>query len=461
MYNPNQLISAAFLVLLLVVTACGSKKTSIPAAPAPADIPVNLSTDIVINYRLDKAGLRDTFNRAIDDALKGNFDIPDYDIKMTLSKARPATVEIEGKNLLVVVPVTVNLEKSTFLADLKAKGTMEMNFITDVDIDSVWNVKTATSLSYHRWIEKPKLSVGAINIPIQTISDIALSKTKYLIEQGINESVNSNMDVKQKMKENMKMFDQPMRFDTSISAWLNIKPEKFFINKVKNSKLYAEGKVSIKGTSTFSTYKPQAFAVSKNLPRVYWNESIPDSSVFRLAADIKTSDINPVLKANLDGKTFSTGDKSITLSNIITNCDYEFLRVITDVQGAANGTLVIKGKPVYDKVANGFRMENIDIQFKTKNVLHKAAAWIAEGKIRQELEEKLTFNINETIRDVQKSIDNQLADFNKKYDLDMKLGLGSVGVESFKLKPGQIEAVMVTRFYLEVGIRDLRSFNRF
>ena len=58
-------------------------------------------------------------------------------------------------------------------------------------------------------------------------------------------------------------------------------------------------------------------------------------------------------------------------------------------------------------------------------------------------------------------IDNQLADFNKKYNLDMKLGLGSVGVESFKLRPGQIEAIMVSRFYLEVGIRDLRSFNRF
>lgn len=446
---------------IFILAACGSKK-AVPAPPPPvADVPVNLSTEIVINYQLEKAGLRDTFNRAIDDALKGNFDIPDYDIKMTLSKTRPASVEIEGKNVLVVVPVTVNLEKSTFLADLKAKGTMEMSFVTDVDIDSMWNVKTATSLAFHRWIDKPKLSVGAINIPIQTVSDIALNKTKYLIEQGINESVNSNMAVKQKLKENMKIFDQPMRFDTSISAWLNIRPEKFYINKVVNSKLYAEGKVSIKGTSTFSTYKPQAFQVSKNLPGVYWNESIPDSSVFRLAADIKTSDINPVLKANLDGKTFTTGDKSITLSNIVTNCDYEYLRVVTDVHGAANGTLVIKGKPVYDKAANGFRMENIDIQFKTKNVLHKAAAWIAEGKIRQELEEKLRFNINETVKDVQQSIDSQLAQFNRQYNLDLNLGLGSVAVESFKLRPGQIEAVMVTRFYLMVGIRDLRSFNRF
>ncbi len=448
-------------LLMMTFLACGSKK-SVTTVPSPAaDVPVNLATELVINYKLDKAGLRDTFNRAIDDALKGNFDIPDYDIKMTLSKTRPATVEIEGKNLLVVVPITVNLEKNTFLADLKAKGTMEMSFITNVDIDTIWNVKTATSLSYHRWIEKPKLSVGGINIPIQTVSDIALSKTKYLIEKGIDDSVNSSMTVKQKMKENMAMFDQPMRFDTSISAWLNIRPEKFYINRVINSKLAAEGKIAIYGISTFSTYKPQAYSVSKNLPRVYWNEAIPDSSVFRLAADIKTMDINKVLKANLDGKTFTTGDKSITLSNIVTNCDYENIKVITDVKGAANGTLIITGKPVYDRAVNGFSLKNTDIQFKTKNVLHKAAAWIAEGKIRTELEEKLRFNINETITEVQKSIDTQLAEFNRKYDMEIRLGLGSVTVESFKLMPGQIEAVMLSRFYLQVGIRDFRSFNRF
>lgn len=68
--------------------------------------------------------------------------------------------------------------RKTFLTDLKAKGTLEMSFVTDLDMDSMWNMKTKTSLSFHRWIEKPKLSVAGLNIPIENISDIILKKSK-------------------------------------------------------------------------------------------------------------------------------------------------------------------------------------------------------------------------------------------------------------------------------------------
>lgn len=76
------------------------------------DIVKNFYTDIVINYKLDKSGIIDTFNNAISDVFKSNFDIPEYDVKMTLSKPKSAAVEIEGKSILVVVPVTVNVEKN-------------------------------------------------------------------------------------------------------------------------------------------------------------------------------------------------------------------------------------------------------------------------------------------------------------------------------------------------------------
>lgn len=452
--------SIIFVIFSLsIFMSCATKKEVVYVPVKSPDIVKNFYTDIVINYKLDKSGIIDTFNNAISDVFKSNFDIPEYDVKMTLSKPKSAAVEIEGKSILVVVPVTVNVEKKTFLTDLKAKGTLEMSFVTDLDMDSMWNMKTKTSLSFHRWIEKPKLSVAGLNIPIENISDIILKKSKQKIEESIDQSVNDNFSVRQKMKENMAMFDQPMLMDSA--AWLNIKPELIHLNKVRNGRVTSSGKIGIKGYSTFSTYKPKANLVSQNLPKLFWSEEIPDSSIFRIVSNIRMADINPIIKSNLDGKTFTTGDKSITLSNIITNCDYEFLRVVTDISGSADGTLIIKGKPKYDALANSFYMDNVDIQFKTKNVIHKAAAWIAEGKIRNELESKMKFNINDALKDVQKNIDDQLNQFNKTYDMEMKIGIGGADVESFQLKPGEIEALMKTKFYLEVRIKDFRSFGKF
>lgn len=444
---------------LLILLSCVSKKEVVYVPVKAPEAVKNFYTDIVINYKLDKSGITDTFNNTITDVFKSNFDIPEYDVKMVLSKPKPATVEIEGKNILIVVPVAVNVEKKTFLTDLKAKGTLEMSFVTDLDLDSSWNMKTKTNLSFHRWIEKPKLSVAGLNLPIETISDVILKKSKIKIEESIDQSVKESFSVRQKMKETLSMFDQPMLIDSG--AWINIKPELMQLNKVRNGRVSASGKIGIKGYSTFSTFKPNATKVSLNLPKLYWSEDIPDTSVFRLISNIRMADINPILKSSLDGKTFTTGDKSITLSNIVTNCDYEFLRVVTDISGSANGTLIIKGKPKYDAVSNSFYMDNIDIQFKTKNVIHKAAAWIAEGKIRSELESKLKFNINDSLKDAQRNIDAQLKEFNTAYDMEMKIGIGGADVESFQLKPGEIEALMKTKFYLEVRIKDFRSFGKF
>jgi len=448
-----------FILIGLLFFSCGSKK-EVAYTPAP-EVKRNLYSDIVINYKLDKSGIRDTFNHAIDEALKVNFDIPEYDIKLALSKQKDASVEIEGKNILVVLPITIQVEKNTFLANLKAKGVLEMTFVTNVDVDTIWNLATKTNLSTHKWLEKPKLSIAGLNLPIETISNIVINKTKKQIEQSIDDSVKESFTLKQKMKETMAFFDQPMQMEANSSGWLDVKPEQMQLNRVQNSRFSADGKIAMKMLNTFSTYKPQPKTGSRPLPKVYWNESIPDSSTFRLITDIKMMDINGLIKSNLDGRTFTAGDKSITLSNIVANCDYEFFRVVTDVAGSVNGTLIIKGKPKYDAIANGFYMDNLDIQLKTKNVLHKAAAWIGEGKIRNELESMLKFSIKDNLAGIQDNINTQMAEFNKAHDLEMKVKIGSIDVESFELKPGQIQALMRSKVYLEVNIKDFRSFSKF
>ncbi|MBK9736001.1 MAG: DUF4403 family protein [Saprospiraceae bacterium] len=443
------------------MSACGTKKEIVYVPVKQSETQKDFYTDLIINYRLDKSGIKDTFNRSIEETFKTSFNLPDFDIKMTLSKPKEATVEIEGKNILVVIPVGILVEKQTLLANLKAKGVLEMSFITDVDLDSTWNLKTKTNLSVHRWIEKPKLNIAGLNLPIEMISNVIIKKTKSQIEQSIDDGVKESFTIKQKMKETMRMFDQPIQMDPNVSAWLNIKPEKIQLNRIINSRFSAQGKISIKALSTFTTYKPVPVPASLNLPKVYWNETIPDSSLFRLVADIQMYDVNTLIKANLDGQTFTAGDKTITLSNIVTNCDYEFLRVVTDVAGSVNGTLIIKGRPKYDAAANNFYLEHIDIQLKTKNVIHKAAAWIAEGKIRNEMEKMLKFSIKDNVAKVQENINAQIAAINSKYNMEMKVNIGSVDVESFELKPGQIQALMRSKFYLEIRLKDFRTFNKF
>ncbi len=451
----------SFLILVLILSSCGTKR-EIVYIPVNVEVePRNYYSDIVLNYKLEKKGLADTLNYTIQEAINSSSDMLDYDIKMLLTRPKSASIEMEGKSILVTVPVGIILEKKTFLTDFNARGIIEMSFISDIDVDSSWTLKTKTLLSYHRWIEKPKLSFAGLTLPIEMISNAVLKKLKVDIEESIDQSIIDNFTLRQKMTESLKMFDEPMQLDKNGAGWLNIKPEQIRISKVRNSRFSANGKLSFKTLTSFTTYKPTAFKVSNKLPEVVWNDEIPDSSLFRLVSDIKMMDINAMIKDNLDGKTFKEGNKSITLSNIVSNCDYEHIRVVTDVAGSINGTLILIGKPKYDENKNLFYMDNIDVQLRTKNVIHKAAAWLAEGKIRKEIEAMLKFPINDYIIQAQKNINNQIKELNQAYNMEMKVNIGNVNIESFELKPGQIEAVMKAMVLLELRIHDFQTFSKF
>jgi len=458
----NLNIRNTFLLIVAISTffSCAPKKELPVAKPVSVPLMQKYYTDLVIHYKLDKSGLTDTLNRTLDDIFKGSFDIPDYDIKMTLSRPSTAFLELEGKKVLVTVPVALNIEKKTFLTTLKARGSMEMTFISDVDIDTLWNLKTSTRLSSHKWTTRPKLSVAGVELPIETISDYAVKKSKPAIEKSIDQSIRENFTLRQKMKDVLSIFDQPFAVGDPASAWLTIRPERFQINKVLNEQQNTNGKIAIKGFTTITSFKPAPPSLKK-MPGVYWSEQIPDSSVFRIVADIKTEDINRQLQAGLDGKTFTSGDKSITLIHTTTACDAASFTVTADITGSAKGTLIILGKPVYDPKSNAFFVDQLDIKFKTKNVIHKAAAWIAEGKIRSELASRLRFSLNDATNEMQATINEKLRELNQKYKMDVKVGLGSTSVENFELLPGQIRTLLRSSLYFEVGIRDFRSFNQF
>ena len=455
------------VILLMVIgslfwASCGSGRKSVSEQPVYINnTKKNFYSDLVINYRLDKKAIQDTFNSAIKDALSGDFSIPQYDVKMLLSKPSDATVEISGKNILINTPIGIEVEKKTFLSTLKAKGVLEMSFITAFDIDSIWRMATKTSLSHHRWVEKPKLSIGGINIPIESISNLVIEKTKKQIEESIDASVADNFALQQKMKEITGMFATPFSLPPPLLAYISVKPERIYLNSLRNQRYTAVGKIGVRTLNTMTSFQPVGGIVSPSAPPLTWSENMADSSTLKLATEINMMDVNASIRENLNNKTFTADGKTITISNTMTNCDYEYIRVVMDINGTVNGTLSIKAKPKYDNRSNAFSLEIADIELRTKNVLHKTAAWLAEGKIKRELESQLTFSTDSYITQAQTSIDQMVKDIKTKYDIELKVALGKAGIETFELKPGKIEAIIFSNVYMDVYIKDFRSFSRF
>jgi len=452
-----------FVVILLFIWGCGTPKQAVAPTASMGTIPLTgtYPTDLVLHYKLYKSGLTDTVNNAVAAALKGPFGFSSYSIEVVLSKAGSANVELQGKSVLVIVPVQVQVTKKTFLTDFKAKGIMEMSFVSDIEIDSVWNLKTKTRLSDHRWKEKPVLTMAGFSIPIETVSDAIVTRSKLAIEQSIDESVRESFQLRTKMRETMALFAAPFTIDTPMQAWIHIKPERFQLNKITNGRQFATGKIGMTATSSFSTTKLAVPPAKSGLPKVTWTDKMADTSVFRLLADIRSDHVTKSLQTALIGQTFASEGKSITIQQVEVGFLPGSVTISVQTTGSFKGTIVISGTPQTGKNSGEITFPVRDIQVKTKNLLHKAAAWLGEGKIRSELEKKMRFSLRDMLAGAQQEVNAQLLEMKKKYDLDISVGLGSAQVESLELREGRLLALLQCRFYLGIGIRDFRSFGKF
>jgi hypothetical protein len=443
--------------------SCSSKKPIAIEKPS-IQLPVNnvklSQSNLVLHYSMSNKGIQDTFDRAIVEVFRHPFEIPDYGIKMTLSKPKPSKVAIEGKQITTTLPVNILAEKSTFLANLSAKGQLEMTFTTAIDMDSLWNFKSKTILSNHKWLEQPKLAVGGISIPIETISNAIIRKTKTDLEKTIDQSILESFTIKNVMTENMEIFRDPISLGADFNGWLSLKPEQILISKVKSDANYAKGKMQMKLSTKFTTGQPDKSA-KLPLPKLYWSESIPDSSSLMLTADIKMKDVNDFIKKNFDGQEFEAEGKKITINQTNLSAESNFINVSTMVSGSIDGNLIIKTKPKYDEIKNELSLEVEDVGLKTKNVAIKAITWIAKGKIKKEMEEILKFPLNTYMSQAQNIINDQVTAFNNDYGLRMGIKMGSLKITSLEVLPGQISTAWQSKLWLDLLVTDFRSFNKF
>jgi len=307
-----------FYVIATVVflSACGTKKNiSLIEESKSEFVMPELKSTINLHYKIDKEAINDTFNTVIDSYLAGDMELTAMGMDVTLKKTEDANIELLDKSVLTTLPVEIGLSKSSFLANINAKGSIELNFITDIDIDSSWNLVTKTRLEQYSWTDQPKLSLGGINLSIESLANNIIEKSKPTFEQQIDASVNEQLEVRSKVLEAMKYIETPILMDTLLNSWVHFKPANVYLSSLQNVAGYSEGNLTVHGTTKLDSKKPDHVA-GLQLPEFQWEDQLDDTSHLNLVFDISFDHINEYLNENFQGKTFDSGDKKIKLNDI-------------------------------------------------------------------------------------------------------------------------------------------------
>ncbi len=455
-------LSLLFFIVLMIVlsfSSCSGPKKINEQAPEPDYfVAPDLRSTININYKIKKQSLTDTFNFVMDEMMKEELKFDDYNATVKLKRNGNVLVEFQGKSALVTIPIQVNLLKKTFIKDFKANGNLEMTFISNFDISKEWKLSTSTLMTDHKWTKKPTIDLGIIDLPIETLANFVIRKTRGEMEKNIDASMASEYNLPLIIKEVAKYTLTPFELDSIYGGWFQMVADSAFLTPAGNTKSYIEGKISLKTQVNLSSSRPKEETFKAKVPPFAWKEKVRDSSLIQLIMELDYEHMTRVARKNFTGTKFSEGSKSIEVLDVVVGKSKGKLQLSVTVKGSFNGQLILEGIPSFDKNKSLLYGSNVEVSVKTGNVLHKAASWLLKGKIKSELDKMLQFNITDNLDKVQEQVNQNVIAMNKKYKMDLKAVIGSIVVDNIALRPDRVNAFISVKLWLGTTLDTLYLF---
>ena len=330
-----------------------------------------------------------------------------------------------------------------------------MNFISSLDFQQNWSLKTTTTTAGFVWKEKPVLDFGKVKIPISPIIEGVLTKQQKQFTSVIDTQIQQKMNLQPYLVMAWNQFAAPFQVSEEYNTWLKITPQTI---KMSPLTVYAD---KIKSTisvdlfsETFTGIKPTSNPLVANIPNYIPAQNLGSNFLMKTTANIPFTEANAIAKKQFQGKEFDVNKDKIKVEDIKIYPENELVVMEIQTSGKVNGTSFIKGHLVYDAVKHKIGFTKTDFRLKTKNIFQKLATSLFEGKIVKMIEQDYGIPLLDIENSSKKSIEES---FNKEYHAGLKLQGKVIDLKptQFLVNPEYITTVIDINANLNLKIEGL------
>lgn len=356
--------------------------------------------------------------------------------KVKVWKTRPIRlVGGTNQNLLIEVPLKIWAEKGigTLGVYTYQNTTFEtvMSFNTTVNFRNNWTITTSTRPNGFRWVTKPVLDFGRIQIPITSIVEKSLREQQEKFCKTIDQQMVTQLNFQQYAVMAWNTFLQPFNISEEYNTWLkispvgvNLTPLKFYGNQINTTlgiDIYSE---------TFTGSKPAASSPVTTSANFNFSPTVADNFILQTTANIPFTEASNMARKTFLNKEFDIRDSKVKVTDVRVYGIDSRIVIEAQTEGYIKGTSIISGIPVYDETKRKIVLSDTKFKLKTTNILQKTASLLFQVKIVKMIEEEYGIPTQELEETSRKSIEDA---FNKEYYKGLKMS-GKV----FNLKPGKI-----------------------
>lgn len=328
---------------------------------------------------------------------------------------------------------------------------IDVNFKSPISVTPNWRLGSRTTFTDYKWIVQPKIAGISLTNIVQNILD----KHKTDIEMAIDSAVHTQLRFDQMVKPIWHDLQNPLLINKEYGLWLTPKPISVAAGPVTGDATQLTTHIRI-AVETQTELKPSEPKHARTpLPQLQKRDTVSQTSDLHLMSFIPYADINRMLAITTNNRNKKLALGSLTINTLSVYGGQHALIVKADVSGLLDGTIYLRGRPVFDTLTNTLHISNLDFDAETWKVLPKGSDSIWHTGLRKLLESLLTIRLGDDIAKLPQAIDKAFEQGGPGKKTDLTIQTFRFVPQKIAIRPDGIQALIYVKSKVGIKVNQL------
>lgn len=393
-------------------------------------------------------------NKQLDTVLYEDNDINDGDDMMVKAeKTEDISLRLDSNRVAYRVPLDIWVRYNAGIGKVEGTGTVAIELETDYDIKPSWELETHTEILSYEWLEKPRLKLGVVSIPVGMIADLLIDNFKTTITENIDQQISQNLKLDTLVKSAWKQMHEPMLVSEEYLAWMMLNPEKISMTPIDIQEDELKATIMIESKPQISFGNQPRDPVIRPLPTFEYTHLLGEDFFIRVGTQISYQEAQRLAQGAVEGERYDYGKRYVIVDAIELYGQGNKLVVNTTISGTYNGTVSMTGRPVYNANKNSIDIKDLNYTVDSRNFLLKSAGWLLKSKFKNMIEANMDFLLEENLKDMENQIREQLSNYELTDNFVLDGELKELNIANAYLAPEGMRVDVALMGKLRVGMK--------
>ncbi len=350
-------------------------------------------------------------------------------------RSGPVHIQYVKQQIRFSAPLQLQLTK-LFGANANTAGqkpfcAIRVNFSSPLTITPAWRLASHITFIDYSWEIKPEIKLLGKTISLASFGERVIAKYQVTIENALDSAVYRNLRLDKLVSPIWQNIQKPLSLTKQYGLWLLPKPISVAASPISGDaqKLTIPLLITLQAQTEISPQKP--VYPPKALPPLQKRDSLPQRADLRVTSFVPYAEINRVAAQLIHNKPVSLFFGKLTIVRASVYGGQRAIIVKADVRGLVDGTIYLRGRPVFDTTTNTLRVANLDFDAQTQSALSQITRGMLKRGLSDVLEKVLTVPLGDAISQLPQTIDKAF----EKSEAGKKVNLG---IKAFLLVPQRI-----------------------